>query len=50
MIGILFLITGVPDFGYIGIHVKPDDAPSEIDALVDVYNVLKSQWGIDVNI
>lgn len=34
-------------FGYIGIHVKPDVAPEEIDSLVDVYEDLVGIWGLD---
>jgi len=36
----------VGDFAYLGIHVKPDDAVSEIDLLVDVYNSVSSMWGL----
>lgn len=39
--------SSAPEFGFIGIHVKPDDAVSEIDALHDVYTDLRSRWGIE---
>lgn len=35
------------DFGFMGIHVKPDDAVAEIDALYDVYESVSSMWGLD---
>jgi endonuclease/exonuclease/phosphatase family metal-dependent hydrolase len=34
------------DFAFLGIHVKPEDAVAEIDALVDVYNSVSSMWGL----
>jgi len=36
----------VGEFGYIGIHVKPEDAVNEIDLLVDVYNSVNSLWNL----
>jgi len=36
----------VGDFGFMGIHVKPDDAVKEIDRLVDVYNSVNSLWSL----
>jgi hypothetical protein len=37
----------VGDFGFIGIHVKPDDAVNEIDKLTDVYYSMRSMWNLD---
>jgi endonuclease/exonuclease/phosphatase family metal-dependent hydrolase len=36
----------VGDFGFIGIHVKPEDAVNEIDKLTDVYNSMTSMWNL----
>jgi endonuclease/exonuclease/phosphatase family metal-dependent hydrolase len=36
----------VGEFGFLGIHVKPEDAVNEIDALVDVYDSVSSMWGL----
>ena len=38
----------VSDFGLIGIHTRPDCAPTEIDALVEVYEGMSQQWGLQV--
>jgi hypothetical protein len=38
--------TSVGEFGYMGIHVKPDDAVREIDYLADVYDDMVSRWGL----
>ncbi|XP_074652787.1 deoxyribonuclease-1-like [Tubulanus polymorphus] len=35
----------VETFGFIVIHTEPDQAVKEIDALVDVYDVLAARWG-----
>ena len=37
-------------FAVAGIHVKPDDAVSEIDLLADVYDYIDNQLGDDVSI
>ena len=37
-------------FGIIGVHVSPKDAVSEISSLVEVYDVLAGQWGIEVGV
>jgi endonuclease/exonuclease/phosphatase family metal-dependent hydrolase len=36
----------VGDFGFIGIHVKPEDAVNEIDKLTDVYNSMINLWNL----
>jgi endonuclease/exonuclease/phosphatase family metal-dependent hydrolase len=36
----------VGEFGFLGIHTKPDDAVNEINALVDVYDSVSSMWGL----
>jgi hypothetical protein len=36
----------VGEFAYLGIHVKPDDAVAEIDALFDVYNSVSAMWNL----
>jgi hypothetical protein len=36
----------VGEFGYLGIHVKPEDAVNEIDKLVDVYDSVSAMWGL----
>jgi len=36
----------VGDFGFIGIHVKPEDAVAEIDRLTDVYDNVKNLWNL----
>ncbi len=43
------LIPGVPEFGFMGIHVKPDNADAEIDRLVDVYDEVSVLWGLEVS-
>ena len=35
-------------FGFIGLHAKPEDAPEEIDSLVDVYDGMVGIWGVEV--
>jgi hypothetical protein len=40
--------AAVGDFGFIGIHVKPEDAVSEIDRLTDVYDSMKNMWSLQV--
>jgi hypothetical protein len=35
--------TEVPTLGFIGIHVKPEDAVKEIDRLYDVYQALRAR-------
>lgn len=37
----------VGEFSMMGIHVKPDDAVAEIDALYDVYESMVSRWGTE---
>lgn len=36
------------EFGFIGSHSRPDAAPREIDALVDVYDDMVRRWKIKV--
>jgi len=38
--------TSVGEFGFIGNHIKPDDAVAEIDAMYDVYYDMVNRWGI----
>ena len=45
----MFLLLGVGEFGFMGMHVKPDDAVKEIDYLVDAYDTLSKLWGLDVS-
>jgi len=37
----------VKEFGFIGVHAKPGDAPKEIDHLVDVYDMVRAKWQLD---
>lgn len=39
--------VGPRDFSYVSLHAKPDDAVAEIDALVEVYDVVAQQYGED---
>jgi len=38
--------TAIEDFAIAAIHVDPDIAPPEIDALTDVYDDIVSRWGL----
>lgn len=42
------LCAAVGDFGFIGIHVKPEDAVNEIQKLADVYESMASMWSLEV--
>ena len=46
----VFVWLAMGDFAYSGIHVKPDDAVSEIDHLVDVFDGMASIWGSSVKL
>ena len=41
--------AAIGEFGFIGIHVKPDEAVAEIDALTDVYDDMVGRWGMTVS-
>ena len=43
-----FIILDLGEFGFMGIHAKPDDADAEIDKLVDVYDEVVGLWGLEV--
>ena len=43
------MASGLGDFAYSGIHVKPDDAVAEIDHLVDVFDGIAAIWGSTVS-
>ena len=45
---LLYIAAAVGDFGFIGIHVKPEDAVNEIDKLTDVYNSMTRMWNLTV--
>ena len=40
--------TELPEFGFMGVHTKPDDADAEIDKLVDVYDEVVALWELEV--
>ena len=46
--GVFHFITELPEFGFMGVHIKPDDADAEIDKLVDVYDEVVALWGLEV--
>ena len=42
------VVSAVGEFGFIGIHVKPEDAVAEIDHLTDVYDSMRNLWNLQV--
>lgn len=36
-------------FGILGVHIAPEQAVEEIDALVDVFNSAKRHWNTEVS-
>ncbi|XP_052094682.1 deoxyribonuclease-1-like isoform X3 [Mytilus californianus] len=42
--------TDVSDFAILALHSKPSKAPEEIDNITRVYDIVKSQWNLEVKI
>ena len=46
--GVFPFTIELTEFGFMGVHTKPDDADAEIDKLVDVYDEVVDLWGLEV--
>ena len=44
----LCIHVDIADFGVIPLHAQPDNAVVENDALVDVYDAMVADWGLEV--
>ena len=42
------LISAMKEFGFIPNHVSPNFVQSELDAMVDVYDVMAKKWNLEV--
>lgn len=44
----MICFTDVSDFAILALHSKPSKAPEEIDNITRVYDIVKSQWNLEV--